>query len=266
MNTASFLVRGLLAGLIAGVLTFGVAYVVGEGPVDAAIALEDGGTAAGDHHGDTAAVPAENADGHDHSHGDDAGITRATQSTWGLATGTVVFGTALGGILGLLSAVAIGRLGRLGVQATVLVVGAVGFVAASLVPFAVYPPNPPAVGQADTIGSRTAEYFLLLGLSVAAAAVAVVLARRLTARLGAFTAGLIAAAGFGIVVGAAALLLPSYNEVPADFPATVLWQFRTASLAVQAVLWTAVSLILGALLTPVVRRALVAERVPAPAA
>lgn len=255
MNTATFLLRGLLAGLVAGVLTFGVAYVIGEGPVDAAISIEENGAAATDHHAASSA-PAEQTDGHDHSHGDDAGISRATQSTWGLATGTIVFGTALGGILGLVSAVALGRLGRLGVQATVVTVGAVGFVATYLVPFVKYPPNPPAVGQPDTIGTRTAEYFALLGLSVVAAVVAVVVARRLAARFGGFTAGLIGAAGFGVVVGAAALLLPGYNEVPADFPATVLWQFRTASLTVQAVLWTSVSLILGALLVPVVRRAL----------
>lgn len=260
MNTASFLLRGLLAGLIAGVLTFGVAYVVGEGPVDAAIAIEESGATATDHHADVAA-PAESADGHDHSHGDEAGISRATQSTWGLATGTIVFGTALGGILGLVSAVALGRLGRLGVQATVLTVGAIGFVAAYLVPFAKYPPNPPAVGQAGTIGTRTAEYFALLAISIAAAAIAVVVARRLAARVGGFTAGLIGAAGFAVVVGAAALLLPGYNEVPNDFPATVLWQFRTASLVVQAVLWASASLILGALLAPVVRRAL-AGRTP----
>lgn len=260
MNTATFLLRGLLAGLIAGVLTFGVAYVVGEGPVDAAIALEESSASTTDHH---AAAPAENTDGHDHSHGDEAGISRATQSTWGLATGTVVFGAALGGILGLVSAIALGRLGRLGAQATALTVGAIGFAAAYLVPFAKYPPNPPAVGQPDTIGTRTAEYFVLLALSIAAAVVAVVVARRLTARFGGFNAGLIAAAGFGVVIGAAALLLPGYNEVPGDFPATVLWQFRTASLVVQAVLWGSASLILGGLLVPVVRRAL-ADRAPAP--
>jgi len=33
LTARTFLVRGLLAGLIAGVLTFGVAYLVGEPPV-----------------------------------------------------------------------------------------------------------------------------------------------------------------------------------------------------------------------------------------
>ena len=38
MSARDFLVRGLLAGLIAAFAAFGVAYVVGEPPVRAAIA------------------------------------------------------------------------------------------------------------------------------------------------------------------------------------------------------------------------------------
>src|SRR4051812_35733971 len=104
LTARTFLVRGLLAGLIAGVLTFGVAYLVGEPPVASAIALEESAAApdaAVEHEHD--AVAGEPTA--EHSHGDDeALVSRANQSTWGLATATVVFGVALGGILGLLSA------------------------------------------------------------------------------------------------------------------------------------------------------------------
>ena len=41
MSARDFLIRGLLAGLIAAFAAFGVAYVVGEPSVRAAIALED---------------------------------------------------------------------------------------------------------------------------------------------------------------------------------------------------------------------------------
>ena len=41
-----FLVRGLLAGLVGGVLAFGVAYSVGEPSVDASISIEEAGAAA----------------------------------------------------------------------------------------------------------------------------------------------------------------------------------------------------------------------------
>ena len=49
MSARDFLIRGLLAGLIAAFAAFGVAYVVGEPSVRAAIALED--SAGGHSHG-----------------------------------------------------------------------------------------------------------------------------------------------------------------------------------------------------------------------
>ena len=46
------------------------------------------------------------------------------------------------------------------------------------------------------------------------------------------------------------VLLPVIAETPADFPATVLYDFRLASFAGQLVLWTALGLIFGALVEP----------------
>lgn len=48
-----------------------------------------------------------------------------------------------------------------------------------------------------------------------------------------------------MAVGLALALLPAGDSIPHDFPADVLWQFRLASLGVQALLWTALGLILG---------------------
>ena len=60
MSARDFLIRGLLAGLIAAFAAFGVAYVVGEPPVRAAIALED--SAGGHSHGTTDAGEHAEAD------------------------------------------------------------------------------------------------------------------------------------------------------------------------------------------------------------
>jgi predicted cobalt transporter CbtA len=49
-------------------------------------------------------------------------------------------------------------------------------------------------------------------------------------------------------------LLPTYNEVPADYPATVLYQFRVASLITQLTLWATLGVILGELLHRLQRR------------
>ena len=88
----------------------------------------------------------------------------------------------------------------------------------TLVPFLVYPPNPPAVGNADTIGYRTALYFALLAISLIAAVTAVLVGRRLAARFGGWHAALVAAAGYLVVLlvgdGAAAALQRGAGRLP----------------------------------------------------
>ena len=230
LTIRTYLVRGLLAGLIAGVLTFVAAYAFGEQSVDAAISVEEGG-----HTGQGAEEP----------------VSRQVQSTWGLATGTVAMGLALGGILGLATAFGQGRLGRLRPREVAVTLAGIGFVAVCLVPFVKYPANPPAVGQADTIGQRTAMYMGLLAISVGAAILAVVLRQRLARIVDGFVATLLAGAAFVVLAGLAIWLFPAINEVPADFPATLLFSFRRASVFTQFVLWSTLGVSLALLLSAV---------------
>jgi predicted cobalt transporter CbtA len=241
-----FLIRGLLAGLLAGVFAFAVAYVVGEPSIDAAIAIEEAGADA--HHGGTA---------EEHVHEDPAGteVPRSLQSTAGLLTATAVAGTTLGGLVGVLSALALGRFGRLSPRASTLLVAGIGFVSVYAVPFAAYPPNPPAVGDPDTIGTRTALYFILVAISVVAAVTGVLVGRRLAARWGSWWAGLAAVGGYLMIMLVAIALLPGFHEVPADFPATVLYEFRTASFLTQLTLWAVLGVVLAELVHRLVRRA-----------
>jgi predicted cobalt transporter CbtA len=232
-SARNFLIRGLLAGLVAGLVAFGVAYIVGESSVNASIAIEESGPAS--HHSGEELVP------------------RSLQSTAGLLTGTVTAGVALGGLVGVITALALGRLGRLGVRGVSLAVAAMGFGSVSLVPFLVYPPNPPAVGHSETIGIRTALYFILVAISIIAAVTAVLIGRKLADRWDAWHATLVAIAGYLLVIIAIATLLPTYNEVPADFPASVLYEFRMASLITQLALWGTIGVILGELLHRVQR-------------
>jgi hypothetical protein len=120
-SARDFLVRGLLAGLIAGLVAFGVAYVVGERSVNASIAIEESGGSGHDH----AAEPTGN-DGIAA-----ADVSRSLQSTAGLLTATTVGGVTLGGLVGVISALARGRVGRLGVRGVSLAVAAIGFVSGS---------------------------------------------------------------------------------------------------------------------------------------
>jgi predicted cobalt transporter CbtA len=245
MTARDYLVRGLLAGLLSGVLGFAVAYTVGEPQVDAAIAVEKAAAAhAAAHAAEHAANPP--ADGHTHEHADDTVVSRDTQSTWGLATGTLAVGITLGGVVGLASAFAAGRIGRLRPSQSTALVALIGFVAVGLVPFLKYPATPPAVGDPDTIDSRTLDFFAMQGISVLAAIGAVLLARRLLESRGAYQTILVAAGSYLVVVVVAALLLPTVNEI-GDFPGDTLWSFRVASLLTIATMWAAIGVALTGL-------------------
>ena len=87
----------------------------------------------------------------------------------------------------------------------------------------------------------------MLVISVAALVLTVALARRLSARYGAWNATLIAGAAFVVVIAIVQYVLPEFNEVPEQFSAVVLWRFRVAALGIQVVLWTTIGLIFGVL-------------------
>jgi hypothetical protein len=235
MSARSLLVRGMLVGVVAGLLAVVFGRLFGEPPIDAAIAYEYAHTPAGD--------------------SDPELVSRTVQSTLGLGVAVVVYGAALGGIFALAFAFVYGRLGRFGARATSVLVAAVGYGAMFVVPFLKYPASPPSVGNGETIGRRTALYFLMIVICVAAAIGAVLVGRSLRPRLGAWNATLVALGAFVAVVGAAAAVLPPIDEVPADFSATVLWRFRLASLGTQLVLWTTFGLLFGALTERALRRA-----------
>jgi hypothetical protein len=225
----TLLVRGMLVGILAGLLAFGFAWLFGEPQIDSAIAFED----------------------HMHQMAGEAPepelVSRTVQSTIGLLTGTVVYGCALGGIFALMFAYAYGRVGRLSPRSTAVMLAAAGFITLILVPQIKYPANPPSVGDPETIGIRTALYFAMLGLSVAAAVASIGTAKHLVARLGSWNAALVGSAAYVASMIVVMLLLRPINEVPPDFSAVVLWKFRLASLGTEAVLWTALGLAFGAL-------------------
>ncbi|MGS2588585.1 CbtA family protein [Streptomyces hebeiensis] len=263
----TLLVRGMIAGLLAGLCAFLPAYAAGEPPVRDSIALEETRSAASAHessahepsvhepsaHG--AAAPEQNEE-----EAEEELVSRPVQSTFGLATGVLVYGVAVGGIASLVFAVSLGRTGRFRPRTTAALVAGAAFTTVCLVPFLKYPATPPAVGNPDTIGKRTALFFLMIALSVLLAVIAVIVGRRLAPRLGNWNASVVAGGGYVLAVVVACLVLPANSDaVAADFPAALLWEFRLASLGVQALLWTAFGLIFGAL----AERAL-AERAPAP--
>jgi predicted cobalt transporter CbtA len=225
----NLLLRGMLVGVLAGLLAFGFARVFGEPQVDRAIAFE------------------EQMDQTKGEAPEEELVSRGTQAGLGLATGVIVYGAAIGGLFALVFAFVQGRVGRLGPRSTAALLALAGFVAIVLVPDLKYPANPPSVGNPDTIGLRTELFFIMLVISVAATVLAVMLARRLSAAIGLWNATIVAGAAFIVVIVIAQYALPEINEVPEQFSAVLLWRFRTASLGIQVVLWTTIGLLFGAL-------------------
>jgi len=252
----TFLVRGMLVGIVAGLLSFAFLKIYGEPQVDRAVAFET--------QQEEAKVAAEKAESHNHTsashdhtseahghmadHDEPELVSRSVQAGLGLFVAVLVYSVAFGGLFGLAFAFAYGRTwGALTPQTLSALMAAAGFVSIYLVPNLKYPANPPAVGSPETIGMRTALYFIMIAVSLAAMIASLAIKRLLVARFGEWNSNLLVAACYIILVAVAALLLPAVNEVPEQFPAVVLWNFRVASIGAQFIMWATLGLLFGAL-------------------
>ena len=229
--------RGMLVGIVAGLLSFAFLKIYGEPQVDIAIAFETQMEAA------EAAAASSVEDEHEHEL-----VSRRVQAGLGLFVAVMAYSVAFGGLFGLAYAFAYRRVpGAVTPQGVSILLAAAGFVAIYLVPNLKYPANPPSVGHQDTIGIRTGLYFAMISLSVAAMVGAAILRKRLAPKHGGWTAALVATGAYIVAMIILAAVLPPINEVPSDFPAVVLWHFRIDSLAMQAIMWATLGLVFGAL-------------------
>ncbi|MEM5318078.1 CbtA family protein [Paraburkholderia sp. JHI869] len=242
---STLLARGMIVGILAGLLCFGLLRIIGEPQVNAAITFET----QLDHAKEVATAQALIAKGSPVPQKMEMPelVSRPVQAGIGLFTAVMVYSVAFGGLFALTYACAYGRMGNFDARTTAVLLAILGLVAVYVVPILKYPANPPAVGDPETIGARTALYFGMVAISLAAMIAAVTLRLRLLPRLGPWNAFLIAAGAYLIVVVVAGFVLPPVNEVPAAFPAVVLWRFRIASLGGQVVMWMTFGFAFGAL-------------------
>jgi len=221
--------RGLVVGVVAGLLAGLFAFVFGEPRVQDAIDIEQARSA----HASVSLGPIL-------AHVGDWVVDRDEQRG-GLFLATTLYGIAAGGLFAIAFAALRGRGSERSDWQLATRLALAIFVAIVLVPFIKYPPNPPAVGDPDTIGARTGYYVTMLAGSALAMFAA---ARVWTVRPDAppWRRPLAGAGTFIAVAGGLALALPAVDEVPKDFPATLIWEFRLSSLGTQAVLWAAIGI------------------------
>lgn len=226
MMMGRLLLRGMLAGLIAACLAAIVAGWLGEPQITSAIAFEEL---------------------HHHGADDIELVSRAVQKTFGLTVALWAYGAAFGGIFSIFFAALYGRVQavKFSPRALSLVLAIAGFVVFVIVPDIKYAPNPPAIGQAATIGLRTAAYFEMMLLSFCGAVLGFLLALRLLKTTSGWNAALISGFFFIFFIFLVHSVLPEFSEIPEGFPAHVLWQFRLASIAMQAVLWASMGILFG---------------------
>jgi hypothetical protein len=142
----TYLKRGLAAGAIGGAAAALFIRFVTETPISSALRFED-------------------ATGIGLPPGEAAEFSRGTQH-WGGMAAAVLYGCFLGVILAVVVAALHHRLTGRNEFERIGKVALAGFVALTLIPALKYPPNPPTVGNPDTIGSRSTEFMLLMLASV----------------------------------------------------------------------------------------------------
>ena len=233
----SVLVAAVLAGALGGLGSALLHTFIGEPLVRDAIAIEEARQAA----------PA--GPGVDHASEPEL-VSRSVQSGVGLFASLGLSGAAFG-VLFALTFWGL-RGGRPDPFRRALVAGALLFGSLALMPWLKYPPNPPAVGDPDTIGRRQALYVSLVALTLALGIVGAALATRLRRwpehrRL--------AAVGVTLAVPLAVALavLPPAPD-PVEVPATLIWRFRLASLGGNLLLWSVLSVGVGLLAAEATRR------------
>jgi hypothetical protein len=234
--------RGLAVGALGGLLAFVFARVLAEPQIQAAIDYESARDAAL------------------HAVGGPDIFSRGIQRNVGIGVGMMLFGLAMGGLLAV-TFVVVSRTMRPRVSPRMLgaLIAAAGFLGLYLLPFLKYPANPPAIGHEDTIRERGGLYLAMVAISLVALVAAVVCARRLTPRLGAWFATLAGVLALGAMLAVVMAILPGVHETPQPlrdssghliypgFPADVLFKFRLYSVLAQGILWGTLGFVFGPL-------------------
>jgi predicted cobalt transporter CbtA len=223
--------RGAIAGLAGGAASALFLLLVGERTIGDAIHLEE-----------------------KHGGGGQELYTRGTQ-VFGGALGVILVSVALGVVFAATFAAVRHRLpGRNDWQRSIIW-AATALVVVYLVPFAKYPPNPPSVGDPNTIDERTILYFAMLAWSVGAAFLALRLGQWMRSRQYGDPARQTGIAAAWIVLVAIGFMVLPGSPDAVTAPATLIWRFRLASAGGALMLWGVTGVVFGALSLTTARRA-----------
>lgn len=221
-----YILRGACAGVIAALTIAITLLLLGEPSIRDAIALED-----------AAAVASGEV-------GEDPMFSRNMQVIGGLI-GVMLYGTFVGTIFGVVYAAVQHHLGAVPAWKKVMRLAALGFLSIYVVPFLKYPPNPPAVGDPESVNERTIAYLCLMAFAIITSIVAVRFCARLRGHGWPEHVRIPAAVALwvGLIAVAFAVLPGNPDEIAVG--AKLVWRFRLASLGGQAAFWAVAGLVFG---------------------
>jgi predicted cobalt transporter CbtA len=224
--------RGLSAGAVGGLLAGAFGFLLVEPLMDRAVDLEAArSAAAGEHTVET--------------------FSRDTQHI-----GYLVASLAVGLALGILYAVVHALLHRDDTSdgwGRALRLGGAALFGVSLVPFLRYPSNPPGVGDAATIDSRSQLWEVTIVIGIVGACFAALVARGLRERGTRSSLRQLAVVAVLVATVALTYVLPS-NTDPIEAPVHLIWDFRLLSLATLVLLWGGLASTFGLLVERADRR------------
>lgn len=241
MGFGDLLRRGLAAGAAAGCLAALYIWLVVEPVLERALKVEDARTAA-----EAAAIEAKGG----HVHAEAPLVDRPEQILGGALT-VVIVGILFGVVFAVIFAALRPHLPGATDVARSLWLATIGFGIFVLAPMITIPANPPAVGDPGSVGQREWIFGLTSVLATLLVIAGFVLNSQLRARgLGdASRTAIVAAASVG-AAGLAIWAVPaSPDGIASDMGAQLVWDFRVVSVGMRALLFAALGVVFGLLVT-----------------
>jgi predicted cobalt transporter CbtA len=239
----TIVVAALLIGLLAGLAGAVFHTVATEPRIDDAVAIEEAAKA------EHATAGGEEPSGGDE---DEATVSRSDQKGAGLFLAYALTGSAFGLFLAITSlslrTTTGGPFRRVAVSG-LLLAGAI-----TVAPWLKYPPNPPAVGDPDSVGERERLFVLLIVLAALLLAGLAHLSGRLRRAGWPDDRRVAALVGIGLVAFAVLFAAMPASPDPVSVPANLVWQFRINSLTGNLLVWTLLTVGLGVVWAEAARR------------
>jgi predicted cobalt transporter CbtA len=238
----TIVLAALLIGVLAGLAGAVFHTVATEPRVDDAIAIEEAAAEA-DH-----AMSGGESDGGE----EEVSVSRSDQKGAGLFAAYALTGAAFGLFLAITSLSLRTTTG--GPFRRVVVSGMVLAGAITVAPWLKYPPNPPAVGDPDSVGERERLFVLLIVLATLLLAGLAHLSARLRRAGWPDDRRVAAVVGAGLVAFAVLFAAMPASPDAVGVPANLVWQFRLNSLTGNLLVWTLLTVGLGVVWTEAARR------------